>query len=33
MNQALEMGVEVTKILLNPSLDRDKPNMILWIDI
>ncbi|TYQ16754.1 UNVERIFIED_CONTAM: Type I restriction-modification system methyltransferase subunit [Acetivibrio alkalicellulosi] len=32
VNQALEMGIEVTESLLNPSLDRDKPNVILWID-
>jgi len=32
VNQALEMGVEVADILLEPSFDRDKPNVILWAD-
>jgi len=32
VNQALEMGVKVHDFLLDPSFDRDKPNVILWAD-
>jgi len=32
VNQALEMGVEVADFLLEPYFDRDKPNVILWVD-
>ena len=32
MNQALEMGIKVHDFLLEPSFDRDKPNVILWVD-
>ena len=32
VNQALEMGIKVHDFLLEPSFDRDKPNVILWVD-
>lgn len=32
VNQALEIGIEVANFLLEPSFDRDKPNVILWVD-
>jgi len=32
VNQALKMGVKVHDFLLEPSFDRDKPNVILWVD-
>lgn len=32
VNQALEMGIKVHEFLLEPSYDRDKPNVILWVD-
>lgn len=32
VNQGLEMGIKVHDFLLEPSFDRDKPNVILWVD-
>lgn len=32
VNQAVKMGIKVRDFLLEPSFDRDKPNVILWVD-
>lgn len=32
VNQALELGIKVPDFLLEPSFDKDKPNVILWVD-
>lgn len=32
VNQALELGIEVPDFLLEPSFNKDKPDVILWVD-
>lgn len=32
VNQALELGMDVSDFLLEPDFDRDKPDVMLWVD-